>query len=131
MPMSLTLARATLFAAASAFALTCAFSACATRRDFPEPAVGWHSPTFSTVFGRLEKLPGATPDAAPVWTLRFGTTQASYQGRLALTPPERLVGYSGNERVEIHGHVLDQPTTDAFNGRWYVVDSIQMWSEYR
>jgi len=121
------LLRHSLLAAAVAFA----FSACTARRDFPEPAVGWHSSSFSAVFGRLQKIPGSAADAPPVWTIRFGTTQDTYQGQLALTPPERLVGYSGDEPVEIHGHVLEQPTTDAFNGRWYVIDSIQMWSDFK
>jgi hypothetical protein len=41
------------------------------------------------------------------------------------------VGYSGGEPVEIRGHLLSDATADAYSGRWYVVDSIQLWSEYR
>lgn len=104
-------------------------ASCTARRDFPEPALGWHTPGFTAVFGRLQKVPGPDPDQ-PVWTIQFGHTGDPYQGVLALTPPERMVGYSGDERVELHGHMFEKPTTDAWNGRWYVVDSIQMWQEY-
>ncbi len=111
-------------------ALVLAGNGCATRRSFPEAAVGWHTPGYTTVFGRLEKLAGPTADAPPVWTIRFGSQQEQYAGTFALTPPEKMVGYSGDERVEVKGHLFDQATTDAYNGRWYVVDSIQMWREY-
>ena len=115
-----------MLTALTAFAL----AACTARREFPEPAVGWHSPGFTTVYGRLQQLPG-TGDNPPVWTIRFGGAGDPYSGQLALTPGDRMVGYTGGETVQIKGHILDQTTTDAFNGRWYVVDSIQMWSEHR
>jgi hypothetical protein len=106
-------------------------SACSTRKDFPEPYVGWHNSSYSEMFGRLQRISGPTPDDPPTWVLRFGTPGDMYGGELALTPPERLRGYAGGESVEVKGRVLDQATTDAYNGRWYVVDSIQMWSTYR
>ena len=107
---------------------------CKARKDLPEPNAGWHSANFSIVFGRLARVPappGPNADAPPIWVLRFGSAKDTYQGELALTPPERLVGYSGGEPVEIRGHLLIDATSDAYNGRWYVVDSIQLWSGYR
>jgi hypothetical protein len=106
-------------------------AACKARKDFPEPGLGWHSPSFSVVFGRLQRIPAAEADAPPTWALRFGTPNDTYEGELALTPPERLVGYSGGEPVEIRGHVLSDPAPGLYNGRTYVVDSIQLWSGYR
>jgi hypothetical protein len=106
-----------------------AAAACNARKDFPEPDIGWHSPNFSKVFGILRLLPGRNPGDKPTWVVIFGSTQDTYQGLLALTEPP--VGYAGGEPVELYGHILDQATTDAFNGRWYVVDSIQLWTEYR
>ena len=103
---------------------------CTTRRDFPEPTVGWHSISYNVVFGQLQRLPPTAAGAPPVWTIRFGAGSDPNQGLFALTPPERLVGYSGGEHVEIRGHLFDQQTTDAYNGRWYVVNSIQYWPGY-
>ncbi|HVT79120.1 MAG TPA: hypothetical protein VHM90_00570 [Phycisphaerae bacterium] len=105
--------------------------ACNTRKDFPEPYLGWHNPSYSQIFGRLVRLPGANPDDPPTWLVRFGMPGDAYRGELALTPATALTGYSGGEHVELKGHLLDQSTTDAYNGRWFVIDSIQMWSNYR
>lgn len=117
--------------ALAALFLFAALSGCSARKNYPEPNYGWHSPSFTAIYGQLQRRPGSAPDAPPVWVIRFGTPSDSYQGEFALTPPERLAGYSGGENVEIHGHVFDQQTTDAYNGRWYVVDSIQMWAAYK
>ena len=108
-----------------------ALTACNTRKDYPEPNVGSHSPSYSSVFGRLQRIAGARPDLPPIWVLRFGNPQDAYQGELALTPPERMTGYSGGERVEVKGHVVEQGPTPSYNSRGYVVDSIQIWSSYR
>jgi hypothetical protein len=104
---------------------------CSARRSYPEPSIGWHSPSYSVIFGRIQRVPGSNPDSPTLWTIRFADPRDAYQGELALTPPERLTGYSGGEHVEIHGHVMQEPTTDAYKGRWYVVDSIQMWTDYK
>ncbi len=106
-------------------------SGCNTRKDFPEPYVGSHNSSYSQLFGRLQRIPGPTPDDPPTWVLRFGTPNDLYRGELALTPPDRMRGYSGGETVEVKGRVLEDNTTDAYSGRHYVVDSIQMWSNYR
>jgi hypothetical protein len=108
-----------------------ALAACNARNAYPDPAPGWHSPDYSTLFGRLTRVPGPTPDDPPTFTLRFGDTTDSFNGEVALTPPERLAGYSGGERVQVQGRPLGQPTTDAYNGRWYTVDAIRMWSGHR
>jgi hypothetical protein len=104
---------------------------CNTRKDYPEPKIGWHDHSYSRIFGRLVRIPGATPEDPPTWVIRFGVPGDEYRGELALTPAERMRGYSGGEMVELKGRLLEQNTTDAFSGRWYAVDSIQMWSSYR
>jgi len=108
-----------------------ALLACNSRKRYPDANIGWHSADFSTVFGRLLRIPLPAPDPnsptpPPAWVLKFDNS-GPYNGEIALTPPERLVGYSGGEPVEVHGHFLNQPTNDPYNGRWYVVDSIRMW----
>ena len=104
---------------------------CQARKTYQEPDIGWHAANFGTVFGRLQRIPGPTANSKPYWVVRFGRRDQPYEGELALTPEGPLVGYSGGEAVEIKGHFLGQPTTDAFNGRWYVAYSIQMWSSYK
>ena len=105
--------------------------ACNTRKDFPEPYLGWHNNSYSQLYGRLVRVPGPNPEDPPAWIIRFGMPRDAYRGELALTPATALTGYSGGGAVELKGHLLDKTTTDAYNGRWYVVDSIQMWSNYR
>ena len=107
-----------------------AVAGCKAKRTYPEPAYGWHSPSFSAVFGRVRRIAGANADAPAIWVVRFGTPNDVYFGELALTPAEKMTGYTGGESVEIHGHLLTEATTDAYNGRWYSVDSVQLWSGY-
>ena len=122
--------------AAVMFALVCgvvALAGCKARKDYPEPSLGYHSPNYNVVFGRLQKVAGRGENAPPTWVVRFGIPSDPYQGEFALTAPSPnfILGYSGGEPVEIHGHIFEQPTQDTFNGRWYVVESIQLWSGYR
>lgn len=114
-------------------ALFLSVSGCKARKDYPEPNIGSHSPSYNVVFGRLVRVAARDPEAAPTWLIRFGFPHDTYQGELALTSssPNFILGYSGGEPVELHGHLLNQTTTDAYNGRWYMVDSIQLWSGYR
>lgn len=110
----------------------CLLSACTERQRYPDAAVGWHSPDYSVVFGRLFRVPLPAPDPStpappPAWVLKFGETSEMYNGEIALTPPERMVGYSGGEMVEVRGRFLDTPTSDPYSGRWYTVESIRMW----
>ncbi len=107
--------------------LLAALACCSARKTYPDPSPGWHSGDFSVLFGRLQRVPSPAPNTPPTWTLKFGTANDTYLGEVALTPGERMTGYSGGEAVEVRGHPLDQATTDPFNGRWYVVDSIRMW----
>jgi hypothetical protein len=102
---------------------------CNARKDFPEPNAGWHSASYGTVFGTLRRIPGRTDQDKPTWVIVFGDPKDTYQGIFALT--EAPIGYAGGEQVEIRGHLLSAPTTDSFNGRWYVVESIQLWTSYR
>lgn len=110
--------------------------ACAARKRYPDPAVGWHSIDYSVVFGRLMRVPMPAPDAGtaappPAWVIKFGETTDPYGGELALTPPEKLVGYSGGEPVEIRGRLMEGATNDPYSGRWYTVESIRMWRGHR
>lgn len=122
-------------ALATALAILALIPGCKARKDFPEPNIGSHTPNFDVIFGRLVRVPARDPDGEPTWLLRFGYPHDPYQGEMALTdlkkPSTFALGYSGGEPVEIHGHLLNQSTADSFNGRWYVVDSIQLWSGYR
>ena len=92
------LRRSTRFAACLALAWA---AGCNARKDYPDAAPGWHNGDYSVIFGRLQRVPSAAPDAPPAWTIRFGYAADAYNGELALTPPERMVGYTGGERVEI------------------------------
>jgi hypothetical protein len=116
--------------------LLLACAGCHARKTYPDPNPGWHSGDFTVIYGRLQRVttPTTQPDLPPppaVWTIRFGQSNAVYNGELALTPAERFIGFSGGENVEIHGHLLTEATNDAFSGRWYVVDSIRMWYEHQ
>jgi hypothetical protein len=113
-----------------------AMAGCKARKRYPDPAIGWHSPDYGVVYGRLFRvpLPAPSPGAEappPAWVLKFGEAGESYAGEIALTPPERLVGYSGGEAVEVRGHFMKGATNDPYNGKWYVVDSIRMWYGHR
>ena len=107
---------------------------CKARKEFPEPTIGSHTPSFDVVFGRLVAVTSADPEQ-PTWVVRFGTRTDMYQGELALEPGGRPVGFSGGEPIEVRGHVLpaaaSAPAGDAFNGRRYGVESIRLWSGYR
>jgi hypothetical protein len=111
----------------------CLLGGCNARKRYPDAAPGWHSKDFSIIFGRLQRVVPAAPPGdsnaapAPIWTIRFGSSQEIYGGELALTPAEQLVGYTGGETVEVRGHLLTQTTNDAYSGRWFVVESIRMW----
>jgi hypothetical protein len=109
---------------------------CSAKKRYPDPAAGWHSLDYSVVFGRLTRVPMPAPDPStpappPAWVLKFGEATDQYGGEFALTPPEKLVGYSGGEPVEVRGRLMEGGTSDPYNGRWYVVDSIRMWHGHR
>ncbi|HEX2970689.1 MAG TPA: hypothetical protein VHP11_00045 [Tepidisphaeraceae bacterium] len=108
---------------------------CKARKDYPEPAIGYHTPNFEVVFGRLAAVRGATPEAEPIWVVRFGERRDVYEGELALEPAGRPVGFSGGELVEVRGQIVppsaSAPANDAYNGRRYAWTSLQLWSGYR
>jgi hypothetical protein len=109
--------------------------ACHARTDYVSPDIGWHSADFGTVFGRLQRVADAAPEAPGMWVIRFGTATEPYNGELALVAPAdapyRFVGYSGGEMVQVKGRLVDRPGNDAYNGRRYEVDSIQLWTSYK
>jgi hypothetical protein len=111
--------------AASLLLLTLA--ACNTKKRFPEPNPGWHNDNYSVIFGRLQRVLAKNPDDPPVWVIRFGFAQERFGGEFALTPPQRLTGYSGGELVEIHGTMRTDLGFPDYSGTWYEVHSIRMW----
>jgi len=115
--------------AAALFILAAA--GCKATKTYPDPLPGWHDANYSTVFGRLQRIPAANPDNPPVWVVRFGLTSDPYRGQFAITPPERLTGYSGGEMVEIRGTIRPDLSYPDYSGTWYEVRSIRMWSNHR
>jgi hypothetical protein len=117
-----------LIFAAAVFLL--AFAGCKATKHYPDPLPGWHNADFSVVYGRLQRIPAKSPDRPPVWVVRFGLGSERYGGELALTPPERLIGYSGGENVEIKGAINSALAYPDYPGTWYSVQSIKLWSNY-
>ena len=107
---------------------------CKSTRAFPDPYPGWHSADYSTVFGRLQRVPSKNPNNPPVWIIRFGLGSAPHGGEFALTPPEKFVGYSGGEQVQITGAIREEHPLDAipdYPGTWYDVQSVKLWSNHK
>jgi hypothetical protein len=111
--------------------LLTAASGCMKKKIYPDPLPGWHSEDYSVIFGRLARVVAKNPDDAPVWVVRFGLSTERYGGELALTPPEKLLGYTGGEQVEIHGTVRPELGYPNYPGTWYEVRSIRMWEGRR
>ncbi len=116
-----------LLAAALAFAALA--PACTARKTYPDPAPGWHSAGYHTVFGRLQRIPAKDPDGPPLWIIRYGFRDADkYGGRFNLTPASQLTGYAGDELVQITGAIHPEMSNPNAPGTWYVIDSIRLWS---
>ena len=107
-----------------------ALAGCKAKKTYPDPDPGWHSPDYGIIFGRLQRIAAKDPDSAPIWLVRYDFNQDRYRGELALTPAEKLVGYSGGEMVEIHGAVKTAAALGSYPGTWYEVHSIQLWASY-
>ncbi len=106
-------------------------SGCMKKKVFPDPLPGWHSEDYTVIFGRLQRVIAKNPDEPPVWVVRFGTSQSRFGGELALTPPQKLVGYSGGEQVEIHGVLRPELGYPNYPGTWYEVRGIRLWEGRR
>jgi hypothetical protein len=106
-------------------------AACGSKKRYPEPLPGWHNDDFSTIFGRLQRVLAKNPEDPPVWVIRFGLLQDRFGGELALTPPQRLTGYSGGELVEIHGTPRQDLGYPNYAGTWYEIRSIRMWHPHQ
>ena len=115
---------------ASCFLLIAALAGCKATKHYPDPLPGWHNADFSVIYGRLQRIASKSPDRPPVWIIRFGLGTERFGGELALTPPERLIGYSGGENVEIKGSVRTDLAHTDYPGTWYQVQSIKLWSNY-
>ena len=107
-----------------------AIGGCKAARSFPDPYPGWHSSDYTSVFGRLLRVESKVPNSPPVWVVRFGLSSAPYGGEFALTPQEQFVGYSGGEQVQLTGAIRGEPLPD-YNGTWYDVQSVKMWSNHK
>ena len=77
----------------------------------------------------VETKPGANGTIEPI--VRFGIKQDEYGGELALTPPEKLRGYSGGELVKMHGQIRTDLGAPGYKGTWYEVQGVQLWENYR
>ncbi|MEI7766120.1 MAG: hypothetical protein WCJ97_01645 [Phycisphaerae bacterium] len=110
-------------------ALLLPLSACSgSKKRFPEPLTGWHNADYSIVMGRVQRLPGATPEEPTRWYLFYTNPQDDgYKGRFALRPAERMIGFIGGELIKVTG----RPTTerDAASGlNFYDVYTVKLWS---
>ncbi|MCL2647405.1 MAG: hypothetical protein FWD61_10445 [Phycisphaerales bacterium] len=103
---------------------------CKATRAFPDPYPGWHNSDYTSVFGRLQRIPSMNPNNPPVWIIRFGLGSDPHGGEFALMPAEKLVGYSGGEQVQITGAIHEEHFPD-YPGTWYDLQSIKMWSNYK
>jgi hypothetical protein len=101
---------------------------CGGRKAYPDSQPGWHNDDYTTIFGRLSRRSGEHADA-PIWVLRYDFANAAdpYVGRVALTPAEKLIGYSGGELVEVHGKVLAKSDADPLGYYQFQVQSIRIW----
>ena len=115
----------------AAAVLLLAIAGCKATKVYPDPYPGWHTGDYSTVLGRLQRVPAKNPDDHPVWVIRFGLDTDPYHGELALTPPERLDAYSGGELVEVRGAIHPELKYPDYPGTWYVIHSIRMWNPHR
>ncbi len=59
--------------------------------------------------------------------MRFDQSTTKFGGELALTPPPKLIGYSGGELVEIHGILRPELGSPDYPGNWYEIRSIRLW----
>jgi hypothetical protein len=120
-----------LAALALLLSLVAASSGCKATQSYPDPLPGWHNGDYSTIFGRLQRIPAANAESPPVWVIRFGAAANEYRGEFAVMPPERLIGYNGGELVEIKGHIRSDLTHPDYTGTWYEIQSIRMWLNHR
>jgi hypothetical protein len=106
-------------------------ASCKAAKSYPDPLPGWHNANYSTVFGRLQRMPAAKAEDPPVWIIRFGAAADPYRGEFAVTPPDRLIGYNGGEQVEIKGRLRPDLSYPDYTGTWYEIQSIRMWANHR
>ncbi len=108
---------------------------CQTRREFPEPAAGWHAGDYGVVFGRLQRVAAADPEEPAAWAVRFGEGGEAHGGRLTLTPGGMMTGFAGGDLVEVRGRLVGEAggggTGDTMRGIHYAVESIRLWAGYR
>lgn len=117
-----------LFALLAAAALLAA-SGCGGKHRYPDPYPGWHSADYSTIFGRLQRIPGKEAGDPPFWVIMYGFIKSDgYEGKLNLAPPEKMAGYSGGELVEIRGRINTSYQHPDIGGTWYDVQSIRLWN---
>lgn len=100
---------------------------CSAKKVYPDPDIGSHTADYSVIFGRLQRVMPANPDNPPVWVVRFGIRQEPYGGELALTPADRLLGYTGGEMVQVRGRINPSVKSPDYPGNWYEISAIRLW----
>jgi hypothetical protein len=121
----------TRFTICAALLLPLLLAACHARTRYPDPTAGRHNADYSLIFGRIQRVPAADPAQPPLWMIRYGSTGSDkYGGKLNLTPPAKLTGFSGGELVEITGGIHPEYSHPDFPGTWYQINSIRLWPAY-
>jgi len=111
--------------------LAAVFAGCKARKQYPDLTPGWHDAGYTKVFGRIQRVAQADPEAKPVWIVRYDYTASdTYGGRLNLYPDGAMAGYSGGELVELRGAIAPGYSLPNFSGTWFKVDEIRMWSNH-
>lgn len=118
---------------AAVFLGVMAMVGCSAKKVYPEADLGWHDAGHTVIFGTLQRVMGRQAEGAgpPIWVIRYSAKDDAYGGELALTPPERLTGYSGGEKVEIRGEVRPELSYPDYPGKWFAIRSIRMWAARR
>ena len=100
-----------------------------THRRFPDTETGWHSPSYDKIFGRLQRVPAHKEGEKPYWIIRYASSIGPdiYGGKMVLTPESMMIGYAGEEMVELNGHVRPEMKNDAGTGMIYEVTAIRLW----
>jgi hypothetical protein len=98
-------------------------------RRFPEGEIGWHSASYSKIFGKLQLVQGSAENQKPYWIIRYASTTGPdiYGGKMVLMPENMMTGYSGGEYVELTGRVRQDLQNTAGTGMLYEVQGIRIW----
>ncbi len=98
-------------------------------RRFPEGEIGWHSPSYDKIFGKLQFVTAAKETDKNYWVIRYASTTGPdiYGGKMVLMPDQMMVGYAGGESVQLTGRVRQDLKNAAGTGMLYEVQGIRIW----